>query len=570
MNENNLKHSSDPQIPAALVKDLQDRKVIPFVGAGFSRACGYPGWSQLLKSIVEGFKDEHGLSTEEILRLGNNDPLRIAEFLFILKDRRIGPLRRAIESEFSKADVDVLKSDIHINLVNLNAPLIYTTNYDDLIERAHRAMEVPFQKIVLVKDFIPRKKDAVEIVKFHGDLEHEETLVLTESGYYKRLSLETSLDIRFRSDILGRTVLFMGYGFADINIRVIWFRLREMMREVRRRDIPRSYMVTVDSNPVSQALLEDVGIETLVLKADNTLDDQNARYRKAYADFMHALVDQATYSDSDLWERAIQRFLPFRPFVPPSFLESLEKILRLLQSGTVRPSETQGIIDDLSELFERCRSFRLRGEMGKRASLTLSMLLFLPGYLQVKRNLFSLVYDLYVFESHYRLPLFETMALAIHRYDFAWEEDRGGRYDPTWFIRDKMVGAFDNYPPALFTQLVEDSRRWIEQEERDICQRKTITFFEFLKECTISGRIGDREGVRREVSELIGRYVAKVEVLRDWEHMVEAGLENAIYHGGFPPNEESDDFDWTAPGSMLDLVYGDAGNPYFPPKETVD
>jgi hypothetical protein len=64
----------------------------------------------------------------------------------------------------------------------------------------------------------------VQIVKFHGDFNRPDTMVLSESDYERRMRLDTPMDLKLRSDILGRALLFIGYSFRDANVAYL-FRL---------------------------------------------------------------------------------------------------------------------------------------------------------------------------------------------------------------------------------------------------------------------------------------------------------------------------------------------------------
>lgn len=75
------------------------------------------------------------------------------------------------------------------------------------------------------------------------------------------------MDVKFRADLLGKSVLFMGYSFRDINIRLIWFKLNQMMQEIPNADRRQSYIVRLEPNPVLEALYEAVGLKTIVLDA---------------------------------------------------------------------------------------------------------------------------------------------------------------------------------------------------------------------------------------------------------------------------------------------------------------
>lgn len=159
-----------------LITDIKEKRLNPFIGAGFSKMCGLPSWLELIEILSKEFSKKHGLTTQAILKFANNDLLKVAEYLYLINDEKIGPIRRAIEIEFSKPNIDILKSDIHINIVNLNLPLIYTTNFDDLIERTYDELGLNYHKICTTNDLFQNNKSQTQIVKYHGDLAHEDTL----------------------------------------------------------------------------------------------------------------------------------------------------------------------------------------------------------------------------------------------------------------------------------------------------------------------------------------------------------------------------------------------------------
>lgn len=267
------------QLPDDLVRLVRERRVIPFVGAGFSACLGLPGWDSLLRDVAADLRigeSEPALSYEEVSELANHDFLRVAEYLKIRAGGNIGPMRHsvtnALRTERSPAD-----SLGHVELLNLGAPQVYTTNFDDLIEQTFRECVQPMEVVALPGDVAVADSTQTQIVKYHGDLRFDETLVLTESQYWSRLDFESPMDLKFRSDLLGRSVLFMGYSFSDINIRVIWFKLMQMMRDVPAKDRLPSFIVRLGPNPVLEALFEDVGLKTVVLDPDGDCEDQEER-----------------------------------------------------------------------------------------------------------------------------------------------------------------------------------------------------------------------------------------------------------------------------------------------------
>ncbi len=122
--------------------------------------------------------------------------------------------------------------------------MVYTTNYDHWIERAHELRGVPISKVVYGDDIADIVGGSVSIVKFHGDLDHPDTMVLTEADYFERLRFEGELDLKLRSDLLQYSVVFVGYSLSDLNMRNMLYRLSLFRNEhaLRRKNLHRSYI----------------------------------------------------------------------------------------------------------------------------------------------------------------------------------------------------------------------------------------------------------------------------------------------------------------------------------------
>src|SRR5437879_2771888 len=128
------------RLPTPLVHMTAARRVIPFIGAGASSAVGLPTWNELLKTIAAEIAPD--LPFDALSDSCTGDYLRMAEYLFLRAHKEIGPLRYHI-SRALDTDTDVSMSTVHVELVNLGARLVYTTNYDNLIEDVYRRLNVP-------------------------------------------------------------------------------------------------------------------------------------------------------------------------------------------------------------------------------------------------------------------------------------------------------------------------------------------------------------------------------------------------------------------------------------------
>jgi SIR2-like protein len=170
-----------------------------------------------------------------------------------------------MDRNWSPSDHAILSSSVHRQIVELGFPLIYTTNYDNNLERAFHLHERPFSKIASVMDISSARKDCPNIVKFHGDFSDDNSLVVTETDYFERLEFETPLDLRLRSDALGRSILFVGYSLKDLNLRLLLYKLKrtwEGTAYAKRR--PQSYIFLIRPDPVQEEVLESRGISPIV------------------------------------------------------------------------------------------------------------------------------------------------------------------------------------------------------------------------------------------------------------------------------------------------------------------
>jgi hypothetical protein len=252
-------------------------KLLPFVGAGVSMGLGLPPWHALIDHMAR----ELGVDPRAFADKGSY--LTLAEY-FRIKHGSIGPLRSWMDREWHRADVQLERSRIHKLLAKGGFPIIYTTNYDRWLENAFDHYQVKYTKIVTVADIAKLRRGATQIIKFHGDLEDDASIVLDESSYFRRLDFESPLDIKLRADVLGRTVVFLGYSLADVNIRYLFFKLSRLWKSsVPDVAQPVSYLFSPSANEVQQAVLAQWGIEMVPLPRD----DPSA----ALVEFLQAVVD---------------------------------------------------------------------------------------------------------------------------------------------------------------------------------------------------------------------------------------------------------------------------------------
>lgn len=243
------------------VRDLYKKKrIIPFIGAGLSMCFELPSWEQLIDIIA----NELGWDPE-VFKLSGNF-WQLAGYYKACKGG-IGELRSRLDKQFNPKDEDIRSSRAHTALANMQLSVIYTTNFDKIIERAFKLNNKKYHVIRNLGDITAQPFEATEIVQFHGTFEDDRSLVLTESDYFDRLDFETPLDIKLRADILGKTLLFIGYSFNDINLRYMLHKLHKLRRNEKDLlgDSPAAIMTTFFSDDVQRQLLRSWDVDTIEL-----------------------------------------------------------------------------------------------------------------------------------------------------------------------------------------------------------------------------------------------------------------------------------------------------------------
>lgn len=241
-------------------------RLIPFIGSGFSKPLGLPDWHALVGEMAEkvGYESElfflHGNYQQLLEYLKSFHPYEWNDFIY------------SMNQTFTAQDVanNRRSSLTHQALAELDLRTIYTTNYDPHIELC---LEDNNKKVALLAglaDFVrPLARDIdCDVIKFHGTLQDEKSIILTESQYFDRMALEEPVDQRLRSDLLSNSFLFIGYSFSDPNIRYIWYKIHKLKSQ-QTKDFPfklrSSFYVTFGDEPIQHKLLENWDIKVVNL-----------------------------------------------------------------------------------------------------------------------------------------------------------------------------------------------------------------------------------------------------------------------------------------------------------------
>ncbi len=165
--------------------------------------------------------------------------------------------------------IDITES--HLAITRLDLPLLFTTNYDRLLEEAYRHAGLNLEVSINEEQFkatLPRRPER-HLVKMHGGIENATTVVVTRSDYAKSRSLRREMFSYLRGELAQTTFLFIGFSLADPNFNLIYDDVRDSLGMVT----PVSYTVQGRRDPVKQRYLESLGVNTVWLGTWNYLPD---------------------------------------------------------------------------------------------------------------------------------------------------------------------------------------------------------------------------------------------------------------------------------------------------------
>lgn len=199
------------------VRSLRDGNAALFVGAGVSRAAGYVDWKQLLGSIAEDL----GLDVDR-----EADLVALAQFHVNHMSGR-NRINQLLIDEFTE---QAEFTESHRLIASLPVHTVWTTNYDDLIERAFDAAQKRTDVKRRQEDFATTRRGAdVTIYKMHGDRTAPAEAVLIKEDFETYNAKRELFTIALKGDLTQKTFLFLGISFDDPNVMHILSRVRQFL-----------------------------------------------------------------------------------------------------------------------------------------------------------------------------------------------------------------------------------------------------------------------------------------------------------------------------------------------------
>lgn len=156
-----------------LVSDIRERRVVLWVGSGFSRYAGYPTGTELAEIIKSHASDTEIQHLEKVHRLDE-----VAQEFVSLKGSR-DELLEILQDTFKK---DPTSTEYHAMIALLpHFKQIITTNYDTLFEQVYGTGINVIVTDEQIRRAVARNK--VNLFKIHGDISQPDTILITTDDY---------------------------------------------------------------------------------------------------------------------------------------------------------------------------------------------------------------------------------------------------------------------------------------------------------------------------------------------------------------------------------------------------
>jgi len=236
---------------------IETKKLVVFAGAGISIDAGIPSWN----TLIEEMKSEINLPKNE------QDYLKIAQMYFNERHQKeyVEKIRTTLKHKKIK------HNEIHEEIFQLNPEHILTTNYDDLLEQVIKKQSLPYSIISKDNQF-PYALNTNLLIKIHGDIDDSD-FVLKEDDYIDYSITHPLIEGFIKSIFASKVVLFIGYSFSDINLKMII----QNVRTILGNDFQNAYFISVDDkfHNTQKVYLKNKGINVVSYQDANIENEEN-------------------------------------------------------------------------------------------------------------------------------------------------------------------------------------------------------------------------------------------------------------------------------------------------------
>lgn len=299
-------HWTEDEQNARLIADIRDRladghtDVFVFLGAGLSYGVGrgrttferehyddglrFPSWPLLVTrmrdrvaslpelneyrdSVDKFFTEQNAIDCAELFR----EKVGTANYYAFLREQFVT----------TPSDRQQLTASHH-ELTKLPVRTIFTTNYDELIEIAFQDSGRDLRVSSTPAEFLVhwRESDRTHLVKLNGSIARPDTTILSRMDFAKARRERTEMLSQLSQELKFCTFVFIGFSLADPNFNLI----HDEARLATNDDMPLRYMVQARRDPIKEAYLRSMGVNTINLDRWEALPQFMAAINPTLAD----------------------------------------------------------------------------------------------------------------------------------------------------------------------------------------------------------------------------------------------------------------------------------------------
>lgn len=216
-----------------------------FVGAGSSRQYGFDDWNALV------IKAPHG--NNEL-----SDVTQKAGYAS-LKD---GRFKTAIQKILEETGIDTNNTHTYLYyILNFDFNTIWTTNYDQVIEKVLETKHHPYLSIYNYARFDQISYSSNNVIyKINGSIEESDSIVITNNDFIDYKRTHSAFIILLKRELICRSFLFIGCSFDDDILRTCLKDIQICFSEsgVKSGIIPNHYAIIADKDPKLDFITKDM------------------------------------------------------------------------------------------------------------------------------------------------------------------------------------------------------------------------------------------------------------------------------------------------------------------------
>ena len=214
--------------PKPFLEDLIYGRVLPIIGAGFSKNAIFPtgksipDWDQLGREFadsISGYNYNGAVDAISAFQHQFSRVRMIEKLTDLLLTREIKP------------------GNAHKAFCKLPFQAVATTNFDFLLEQSYSLLQRYCRPVIEEEQLAISNSDSNEIAlfKIHGDLHHPKRIVATEEDYDGFLNRYPMLSTYLANLFISKTIIFIGYSLDDPDLRQVFQMVKDRLGNLKRK-----------------------------------------------------------------------------------------------------------------------------------------------------------------------------------------------------------------------------------------------------------------------------------------------------------------------------------------------